>query len=53
LHRIKDERNILHKKKGRKVGWIGDILRRNCPTEHVIEGKRMKDRSEAKTRTKT
>jgi len=31
LHRVKEERNILHTKKGRKAGWIGDVLRRNCP----------------------
>ena len=40
LHRVKETRNVLRTKKGRKAGWIGDILRRNCPIKHVIEGKR-------------
>jgi hypothetical protein len=40
LHRVKEERNILHTKRGRKAGWIGDILRRKCPVKHVIQGKR-------------
>jgi hypothetical protein len=39
LHRVKKERNILHKIKIRKVNWIGHILRRNCLLKHVIEGK--------------
>jgi hypothetical protein len=39
LHRVKEERNILHTIKRRKVNWIGHILRRNCFLKHVIEGK--------------
>jgi hypothetical protein len=39
LHRIKEERNILHTIKGRKANWIGHILRRNCLLKYVIEGK--------------
>jgi hypothetical protein len=39
LHRVKDERNILHTIKRRKATWIGHILRRNCLLKHVIEGK--------------
>jgi hypothetical protein len=39
LHRVKEERNILHTIKRRKANWIGDILRRNCLLKHVIEGK--------------
>jgi hypothetical protein len=39
LHRVKDERNILHTIKRRKANWIGHILRRNCLLKHVIEGK--------------
>jgi hypothetical protein len=31
LWRVKEERNILHTIKRRKVNWIGHILRRNCP----------------------
>jgi hypothetical protein len=39
LHRVKEERNILHIIKRRKANWIGHILRRNCLLKHVIEGK--------------
>jgi hypothetical protein len=40
LHRVKEERNIIHTVKRRKADWIGDILRRNCLLKHIIEGKR-------------
>jgi hypothetical protein len=39
LHRVKKERNILHKIKRRKANWIGHILHRNCLLKHMIEGK--------------
>jgi hypothetical protein len=39
LHRVKEERNIVHTIKRRKANWIGQILRRNCLLKHVIEGK--------------
>jgi hypothetical protein len=39
LHRVTEERNIVHTIKGRKANWIGHILRRNCLLKHVIEGK--------------
>jgi hypothetical protein len=39
LHKVKEERNILHTIKRRKANWIGHILRRNCLLKHVIEGK--------------
>jgi hypothetical protein len=39
LHRVKEERNILHTLQIRKANWIGHILRRNCFLKHVIEGK--------------
>jgi hypothetical protein len=39
LHRIKEERNILHTIKRRKANWIDHILRRNCLLKHAIEGK--------------
>jgi hypothetical protein len=39
LHRVKVERNILHTIKRRKANCIGHILRRNCLSKHVIEGK--------------
>jgi hypothetical protein len=39
LHRVKEERTILHKIIRRKANWIGHILRRNCLLKHVIKGK--------------
>ena len=39
LHRVKEERNILHTIQGRKANWTGHILRSNCLLKHVIEGK--------------
>jgi hypothetical protein len=39
LHRVKEERNVLHTIKRRKANWIGHILRRNCLLKHVIDGK--------------
>jgi hypothetical protein len=39
LHRVKEERNIVHTIKRRKANWIGHILRRNCLLKHGIEGK--------------
>jgi hypothetical protein len=38
LHRVKEERNILHTIKRRKANWIGHMLHRNCLLKHV-EGK--------------
>jgi hypothetical protein len=38
LHRVKEERNIVHTIK-RKANWIGHILGRNCLLKNVIEGK--------------
>jgi hypothetical protein len=37
--RVKEQRNILHEISKRKANWIGNILRRNCLLERVIEGK--------------
>jgi hypothetical protein len=39
LHKVKEERNVLHKIKKRKGNWIGYILRVNYLLKHVIEGK--------------
>jgi hypothetical protein len=39
LHRVKEERNIIHTVKRRKAIWIGCILRRNCVLKNIIEGK--------------
>jgi hypothetical protein len=39
LHRVNEERKILHTIKRRKANCIGHILRRNCLLKHVIKGK--------------
>jgi hypothetical protein len=39
LHRVKEEKNILHTIKRRKAKWIGHILHRNILPKHVIKGK--------------
>jgi len=39
LLRVKEQRNILHEIRKRKANWIGQILRRNCLLQRVIEGK--------------
>jgi hypothetical protein len=49
LHRVKEERNIVHTIKRRKANWIGHILRRKCLLKHVIEGK-LEGRIEVKGR---
>ena len=36
---LKEQRNILHEIRKRKANWIGQILRRNCLLQWVIEGK--------------
>jgi hypothetical protein len=38
LHGVREQRNILHEIRKRKVNWIGHILRRNCLLQRVIEG---------------
>jgi hypothetical protein len=39
LHRVKEERNIVHAMKRRKANWIGHMMCRNCLLKHVIKGK--------------
>jgi hypothetical protein len=39
LHRVQEQRNVLHEISKRKANWIGHILRRNCLLKQVIEGK--------------
>jgi len=39
LHRVKEERGMLHTVKRRKANWIGHVLRRNRLLKHSIEGK--------------
>ena len=36
---VKEQRNILHEIRKRKANRIGNILRRNCLLQRVIEGK--------------
>jgi hypothetical protein len=39
LHKVKEERDIIHTVKRRKDNWIGHMLCKNCLLKHVIEGK--------------
>ena len=39
LIRVKDQRNIVREINRRMDNWIGNILRRNCLLQHVMEGK--------------
>jgi len=39
LLRVNEQRNILHEISKRKANWIGQLLRRNCLLQRVIEGK--------------
>ena len=45
LHRVKEDRNILHTIKRRGVNGIGHIIRGNCFLKQVIDGKRRMDRN--------
>ena len=56
LHRVKDERHVLHTINRRKVNFVGLILRGNCVKNTLlkeIHSDKGKDRSEGKTRKKT
>jgi chorismate mutase len=39
LHRVKEQRNILHEISKWEANWISHILRRNCLLQQVNEGK--------------
>jgi hypothetical protein len=39
VQRVKEERKILQKTKGKNANWIGHVLSKNCLLRHVIEGK--------------
>jgi hypothetical protein len=39
LHRVKDDRNILHTAKGRKTNWTGHIFCRNGLLRQVVQGR--------------
>jgi hypothetical protein len=51
LHRVKEKRNTLRLVKRRKAIRIGQILRKNSLTKHVIEGKMGEMRRRCKRRT--
>ena len=38
ITRVKEDSNLHCTVKWRKANWIGHILHRNCPLEHIIEG---------------
>jgi hypothetical protein len=44
LHRVMEERNILHQIKRKRANWIGYILRRRCLHKVAIEGDRRDER---------
>ena len=37
LHEVMEDRDIVHRIKGKNANWIGHILRRNCLLKPVIE----------------
>jgi hypothetical protein len=39
LYAVKEERNIPHTIRQRKLNWIGHIVHRSCLLKHIIEGK--------------
>jgi hypothetical protein len=39
LHRVKEDRTMLHTTKRRKANGIGHILQRNCLLIHIIQRK--------------
>jgi hypothetical protein len=39
LHRVNEQRNIIHTIKRRKDDWIGHILCGNCLLKHIVERK--------------
>jgi hypothetical protein len=47
LHRVKEERNIIHTVKRRKTDWIGHNMRRKCLLKDVSkENKGREDEEE-------
>ena len=51
LHRVKEERNIIHTIRRRKANRIGHILRMNCLLKLVTEGKRGRSNGETSKKT--
>jgi hypothetical protein len=39
LHRVKEQRNIIHTVNRRKGNWIAHSWRKKCILKHAIEGK--------------
>jgi hypothetical protein len=52
LHRDKEDQNVLGTIKRKRANWIGHILRTNCFSKNIIEGK-IGETSDGKTRKKT
>ena len=50
LHRVNEQRNVLHEIRKWKANWIGHILRRNCLLKQVIEGKVKREMEVARRR---
>jgi hypothetical protein len=38
VHKVKEQRNVLHTVNRRKANWMGYIYHKNCPQKNVIEG---------------
>jgi hypothetical protein len=53
LHRVKEERNILHVITRRKANWIGYILRTKSSKTHYRKKGRRRNGCDGKTRNKT
>ena len=51
-HRVKQERNIIHRIKISKTNWIGRIFCSSCLLKRGVEGK-VDRRTDGKTRKKT
>jgi hypothetical protein len=52
LHRVKQERKIIHRIKVMKTNWIGRILCKSCLLKHGDEGK-VDRRTDGRTRKET
>jgi hypothetical protein len=50
LHRVNEERNILHTIRRRKANWIEHTLHRNCLLNRIIEGKVRRTRRRGRRR---
>jgi hypothetical protein len=48
LHRVSEQRNILHTINRRKASCIGQVFRKKCILKHVIQGKKTRERVHAR-----